>query len=75
MKKQAEYNLNLEEIETYDLAAIEEKLLYFRYLIRREQKEFKLIKFQFILESLERRREYLSALPSDASTSGPGSLT
>ena len=75
MKKQAEYNLNLEEIETYDLAAIEEKLLYFRYLIRREQKEFKLIKFQFILESLERRREYLSTLPSDASTGGPGPLT
>ena len=74
MKKQAEYNLNLEEIETYDLAAIEEKLLYFRYLIRREQKEFKLIKFQYILESLERRREYLSALPGNASSGGPGPL-
>jgi hypothetical protein len=74
MKKQAEYNLNLKEIETYDLPAIEEKLLYFRYLIRREQKEFKLIKFQYILESLERRRDYLSALSNGTSPSGPGSL-
>lgn len=73
MKKQAEYYLNLEEIETYDLAAIEEKLLYFRYLIRREQKEFKLIKFQFILETLERRREYLSTSPGNAAPAGPAS--
>lgn len=73
MKKQAEYYLNLEEIETFDLAAIEEKLLYFRYLIRREQKEFKLIKFQFILERLERRREYLSATSGNAAPASPGS--
>ncbi|MGV3639505.1 MAG: hypothetical protein ACO1NZ_03230 [Adhaeribacter sp.] len=73
MKKQAEYYLNLEEIENFDLAAIEEKLLYFRYLIRREQKEFKLIKFQFILERLERRREYLSATSGNAAPASPGS--
>lgn len=73
MKKQAEYYLNLEEIETYDLAAIEEKLLYFRYLIRREQKEFKLIKFQFILEMLEKRREYLNMYPGIDTPPGPAS--
>ena len=73
MKKQAEYYLNLEEIENFDLAAIEEKLLYFRYLIRREQKEFKLIKFQFILERLERRREYLSATSGNSAPASPES--
>jgi hypothetical protein len=59
MKKQAEFHLSPEEIEALDLAAIEEKLLYIRYLIRREQKEYKLMKFQYIIESLERRKEFL----------------
>lgn len=68
MKKQAEFNLSIEGIDSYDQEAIEEKLLYFRYLIRREQKEFKLIKLQYIIDSLERRKEFLRTLP----TGGPG---
>jgi hypothetical protein len=59
MKKQAEFHLSIEEIDTYDLAALEEKLLYIRYLIRREQKEYKLIRFQYFIEYLERRKEFL----------------
>lgn len=72
MKKQAAYYLKLEEIESFDLTVIEEKLLYFRYLIRREQKEFKLIKFQYIIESLERRKEYLNRLASNTLPEGQG---
>ena len=62
MKKQAEFNLSIEGIDSNDLEAIEEKLLYIRYLIRREQKEFKLIKLQYIIDSLERRKEFLKAV-------------
>jgi hypothetical protein len=72
MKKQAEFHLSLEEIDSYDLATIEEKLLYIRYLIRREQKEYKLIKFHYITESLERRKEFLRTAGNNASDSGTG---
>jgi hypothetical protein len=72
MKKQAEFHLNIEEIDTYDLATIEEKLLYFRYLVRREQKEYKLIKFQYIIESLERRKDFLRITENHFPTTDPG---
>lgn len=62
MKKQAEFNLSIEGIDTYDLDTVEEKLLYIRYLIRREQKEYRLIKFQYIIDSLERRKAFLKTL-------------
>jgi hypothetical protein len=72
MKKQAEFNLSIEGIDTYDLETIEEKLLYIRYLIRREQKEFKLIKLQYIIDSLERRKEFLRALQTGFQDNGAG---
>jgi hypothetical protein len=70
MKKQAEFNVSIEGIDTYDLETIEEKLLYIRYLIRREQKEYKLIKFQYIIDSLERRKHFLKTVASDSQDAG-----
>jgi hypothetical protein len=70
MKKQAEFNLSIEGIDTYDLDTIEEKLLYIRYLIRREQKEYRLIKLHYIIDSLERRKEFLRTLQTGFQDSG-----
>jgi hypothetical protein len=70
MKKPAEFHLSIGDIDTYDLEAIEEKLLYIRYLIRREQKEYKLLKFHYVIESLERRKEVLRTRENNSRDTG-----
>ena len=65
MENNRVFNFSLEEIEAYDLDAIEEKVLYLRYLIRRETQENKLIKYQLYLEHLEHRSFHLlSEMPN-----------
>jgi hypothetical protein len=49
------YEINPEEIYHLSLAEAEEKLLYLRYVARRESQSLKLIRYQYLIELLEAR--------------------
>jgi hypothetical protein len=49
------YDLNPEEIYHLSLTEAEEKMLYLRYVARRENQPLKLIRYQYLTELLEAR--------------------
>jgi hypothetical protein len=49
------YELNPEEIHHLSLMEAEEKMLYLRYMAKRESQQFKLIRYQYLIELLEAR--------------------
>ncbi|WP_026461990.1 hypothetical protein [Adhaeribacter aquaticus] len=59
MSMHSEFSFDIRDIENYTLVETEEKLLYLRYLIRREQKDYKIIKYQYLLEHLEQHLQHL----------------
>lgn len=49
------YDISPEEIYHLSLAEAEEKLLYLRYVARRENQPLKLIRYQYLIKLLEAR--------------------
>ena len=49
------YELSPDDIPGLSLPEAEEKILYLRYVVRREHEPFKLIHYQYLIELLEAR--------------------
>jgi hypothetical protein len=49
------YELSPEEIYSLNLMEAEEKMLYLRYVSKRENQQFKLIRYRYMIELLEAR--------------------
>jgi hypothetical protein len=60
---QPRYELNPEEIHNLNLPEAEEKMLYLRYVAKRENQQFKLIRYRYMIELLEARISLLQQNP------------
>jgi hypothetical protein len=49
------YELSPEEITNLNLPEAEEKMLYLRYVAKRENQQFNLIRYRYMIELLEAR--------------------
>jgi hypothetical protein len=49
------YELSPEDIPNLSLMEAEEKMLYLRYLVKRESQQLKQIRYQYLLDLLEAR--------------------
>jgi hypothetical protein len=49
------YEISPDDVPSLNLTEAEEKMLYLRYVIRREHEPFKLIHYQYLIELLEAR--------------------
>jgi hypothetical protein len=49
------YELSPDEIRNLSLSEAEEKMLYLRYVTKRENQQFKLIRYRYMIELLEAR--------------------
>jgi hypothetical protein len=49
------YELSTEDIPNLSLMEAEEKMLYLRYLVKRESQQLKQIRYQYLLDLLEAR--------------------